>query len=212
MRKLIIALLFLLPWVAQSTPLSQSETQDLIRRIQANNLSRPSFQANFRQERNMATLKRPVINEGTVWAILPDKIRREIGGSNPSASVIDGMPMVIYYPNLKEEEVYDFERRPTLKDSIQALTAELDFQQVYSFYNIEASRDRNEYRITLTPKTATIGKVIKWVVLTIDEDLAPSKVDLVAARGEKVAVTYSDVRHKSVPDSMFQFNPPRVRM
>jgi len=34
---------------------------------------------------------------------------------------------------MKEEEVYDLEKRPTLKNSLQALTAGLDFQQLNKF-------------------------------------------------------------------------------
>jgi outer membrane lipoprotein-sorting protein len=141
MRRLIIAFLFTLPSLSQATPLNQSETQNLVRRIQTINESKPSIQANFSEERHTPILKEPVRNEGKIWATFPDKIRREIDGKTPSATVIDGKKMVVYYPNLKEEELYDLEKRPMLKDSLRALTAGLDFQQLNSFYNVEASKD-----------------------------------------------------------------------
>jgi outer membrane lipoprotein-sorting protein len=133
MRRQIIALVLTLPSLGHATPLSQSEAQDLVRRIQTINKSKPSIEANFSEERHTAILKEPERNEGKIWAVLPDKIRREIGGKTPSATVIDGRKMVVYYPNLKEEEVYDLEKRPTLKNSLQALTAGLDFQQLNNF-------------------------------------------------------------------------------
>jgi outer membrane lipoprotein-sorting protein len=207
-RKLIIALLFALPSVSQAAPLSQSETQDLVRRIQTINESNPSIQANFIEERHTAILKEPVRNEGKIWAVLPNKIRREIRGNRPSATVIDGKKMVVYYPNLKEEEMYDLEKRPVLKDWLRALTAGLDLQQVNSFYNVEAAKDGGTYRIILTPKTAAVSKVVKWVSLTVDQNLLPSQVELETARGEKIAIRYSNVHHKSIPDSMFQLTPP----
>ena len=124
MRRLIIALVLTLPSLSHATPLSQSETQDLVKRIQTVNKSKPSIQANFSEERHTAILKEPVRNEGKIWAVLPDKIRREIGGKTPSATVIDGKKMLVYYPSLKEEEVYDLEKRPLLKDSLRALTGD----------------------------------------------------------------------------------------
>ena len=208
MRRLIIPLLFTLPSFSHATPLSQSETQDLVRRIQAVNESRPSIQANFHEERHTAILKEPVTNEGKIWATFPDKIRREIDGNRPSAIVIDGQKMVCYYPNLKKEEMYDLEKRPMLRDSLRALTAGLNFRQVNSFYNIEASKYGSAYAIAMSPKTAGISKVVKWVTLTVDQNLLPSRVELETARGEKVAIRYSDVRHKSIPESMFRFTPP----
>jgi outer membrane lipoprotein-sorting protein len=141
MRKLIIALLLTLPLFSQAAPLSDSETQDLIRRIQAINESKPSIEANFFEERHAAILKRPLRMEGKIWATLPGKIRREIDGNTPSATVIDGDKMIDYYPSLKEEEMYDLEKRPIIKDSLRALTAGLDFQQLNSFYYVEASKE-----------------------------------------------------------------------
>ena len=208
MRKLIIALLFALPSVSQAASLSQSETQDLVRRMQTINESKPSIQANFLEERHTAILKEPVRNEGKIWAVLPNKIRREIRGNTPSATVIDGKKMVVYYPNLKEEEMYDLEKRPMLQDSLRALTAGLDLQQVNSFYNVEAAKDGGAYRITLTPKAAAVSKVVKWVSLTVDQNLLPSQVELETARGDKMAIRYSNIHHKSIPDSMFQLTPP----
>jgi outer membrane lipoprotein-sorting protein len=209
MRKLIIALLIALPSISQAAPLSQSETQDLVRRIQTINESKPSIQANFLEERHTAILKEPVRNEGKIWAVLPNKIRREIRGNTPSATVIDGKKMVVYYPNLKEEEIYDLEKRPMLKESLRALTAGLDLQQVNSFYyNVEAAKDGGAYRITLTPKAAAVSKVIRWVSLTVDQNLLPSQVDLETARGEKIAIRYANVHRKFIPDSMFQLTPP----
>jgi outer membrane lipoprotein carrier protein len=208
MRRLIIALVLTLPSLSHATPLSQSETQDLVRRIQAVNKSKPSIQASFTEERHTTILKEPVRNEGKIWAVLPDKIRREIGGKTPSATVIDGKKMVVYYPNLKEEEVYDLEKRPTLKNSLQALTAGLDFQQLNNFYNVEASKEGDTYRFSLTPKTTAVSKVVKWVTLTTNQDLFPSQVELETAHGDEVAIRYSNVSHKSLPDSMFQLTPP----
>jgi outer membrane lipoprotein-sorting protein len=208
MKKIIISLLLAIPPLAQALPLNQSETEDLVKRIETLHVAKPSLQANFREERHMAMLKDPVVNEGKVWCTLPDKIRREIGGNTPSTTVIDGKKMVIYYPNFKEEELYDLERRPVLRDSLHALTAGLDFQQVYNFYNIEAAKEGSVYQIVLTPKTSALRKVVRSVVLTVDPNLAPARVDFESARGEKVSITYSNVRREAIPESMFQFTAP----
>jgi outer membrane lipoprotein-sorting protein len=208
MRKLIISLLFTLPSLIQAVPLSQSETQELVRRIQAASESRPSIEANFLEERQTGLLKQPLRNEGKIWATLPAKIRREISGTTPSATVIDGNNMIVYYPNLKEEEVYDLEKRPMLKDALQALTAGLDFQQLNNFYYVQASKEGAAYQVTLTPKTAAVSKVVKRVAVTLNQDLLPWHVELETARGQKVDIRYSDVHHGAIPNSMFQLTPP----
>ena len=208
MKRSIIFLFSILPSLTQAAPLSQSETQDLVRRIQAASESRPSIEAKFLEERQTGLLKQPLKNEGKIWATLPDKIRREINGTTPSATVIDGNNMVVYYPNLKEEEVYDLEKRPMLKDSLQAITAGLDFQQLNNYYYVQASKEGAEYQITLTPKTAAVSKIVKRVAVTVNQNLLPSRVELETTQGQKVDIRYSDVHHGAIPDSMFQLTPP----
>ncbi|MBW0001413.1 MAG: outer membrane lipoprotein carrier protein LolA [Verrucomicrobia bacterium] len=193
---------------AVAAPMSSGEIQDLLNRLETMHESNSSLQADFREERHMSMLKEPVVSQGKIWFTIPDKIRRDIGGNTPSTTVINGRKMVIFYPKFKEEEVYDLEKRPMLKDSLQALTAGLNFRQVSTYYNVEGSKEGNDYQIVLTPKSGAIRKVVKSVTLTLDRNLNPQHVVFVSSRGERVEVSYSDVRREPVPESMYQFNAP----
>jgi outer membrane lipoprotein-sorting protein len=138
---LIVATIIGIAQLANASPMAPSDIDQLIQKLQAVHNSQPSLQANFREERHLAMLKDPIVNEGKVWFTLPDKIRREIGGKTPSTTVIDGRKMSIYYPNYQQVEVYDLEKRPMLKDSLRALTAGLNFREVSTFYQIEGSKE-----------------------------------------------------------------------
>ncbi len=208
MKRNILALLLALPLTLQAAPLTSSQTEDLVKRIEAIHQSKPSLQAHFREERRTPVLKDPVVNEGVIWATLPDKIRREIGAPNPSTTVIDGKRMVIYYPRLHDAEFYDLEKRPVLKDPLKALTAGLDFQQVYNYYNVEGAQEGDLYRLTLTPKTSSLKRVVKSVTVTVDQNLAPQRVDFETAKGDQITEIYSSVRRDPIPDSVFEFTPP----
>ena len=192
----------------QAAPLSQDEITDLVKRLEAVYQNRTSLQANFREERHMAILKDPVVNQGKIWFTPPDKIRREITGNSPSTTVIDGKKMTIYYPNLKTAEQYDLEKRPIIRQSLQALTAGLNFQRVSDYYSIEGTKEDKSYVITLTPKTASIRRLVKSLTLTMQTDLTPEKVDFQSPRGERVFISYSDVKRDPVSDSEYEFNPP----
>jgi outer membrane lipoprotein-sorting protein len=208
MKKLILLTLWAIAHTVYASPMTQTDIDQLIQKLQALHNSQPSLQANFREERHLAILKEPVVNEGRVWVTLPDKIRREIGGKTPETTVIDGKKMSIYYPNYQQLEVYDLAKRPMIKDSLRALTAGLNFQEVGTYYNVEGSKDGNAYHITLTPKTASVKKLVKTVDLTLDENLAPARVIVEDAKGQKLTITYSNVRRESIPDSTFEFAAP----
>jgi outer membrane lipoprotein-sorting protein len=208
MKKLILLTLLGIAPVAYASPMTPSDIDQLIQRLQILHSSQPSLQANFREERNLAMLKEPIVNEGKVWVTLPDKIRREIGGKTPSTTVIDGKKMSIYYPNYQQLEVYDLEKRPMIKDSLRILTAGLNFQEVGTYYNVQGSKDGSAYHLTLTPKIASVRKLVKSVDLTLDENLAPARVVFEGANGQKVTSTYTNVRRGSIPDSTFEFAAP----
>src|SRR6201995_297289 len=175
MRKLILSLLLAIAPLAGAATMTPSDIDQLVQKLQALHNDQPSLQANFREERHLAMLKDPVVNEGKVWFTMPDKIRREIGGKTPSTTVIDGKKMSIYYPNYQQLEIYDLEKRPVIKDSLRALTAGLNFREVTNYYDLEGSKNGNQYQITLIPKTASVRKLVKSVDLTIDEKLTPEK-------------------------------------
>ena len=188
--------------------MTQTEIDQLVQRLQATTDQQPSMQANFREERHLAMLKDPIVNEGKVWFTLPDQIRREIDGKTPSTMVIDGKKMSIYYPNYQQVEVYDLEKRPIIKDSLHALTAGLDFREIKGYFDLQGSKEGNQYRIILTPKTGSVRKLIQSVDLTIGQDLMPQQVTVHNSKGEVFTSTYTNVRREDIPDSTFVFAPP----
>src|SRR5258708_39700162 len=108
--------------VLRAAPLSQDEINDLVQRLQTVYQNRTSLQANFREERHVAILKEPVVNQGKIWFTPPDKIRREIGGNFPRTPLIDGKKMTIYYPNLKTAGQEEVGAKPIIPASLKELT------------------------------------------------------------------------------------------
>src|SRR5260221_14659902 len=86
--------------VLRAAPLSQDEINDLVQRLQTVYQNRTSLQANFREERHVAILKEPVVNQGKIWFTPPDKIRREIGGESTNNPLIRQKKITIYLPKL----------------------------------------------------------------------------------------------------------------
>jgi outer membrane lipoprotein-sorting protein len=209
MRKLLLSIVLgIAPLVVYASPMTQSDIDQLVQKLQALHNTQPSLQANFREERHLAMLKDPVVNEGKVWFTLPDKIRREIGGRTPSTTVTDGKKVSIYYPNYQQLEVYDLEKRPIIKDTLRALTAGLNFREVTNYYDIAGSKNGSEYQLTLTPKTAAVRKLVKTVDLTIDENLTPVRVVIQDSKGQMFTEAYTNVRRDTLPSSTFEFSPP----
>jgi outer membrane lipoprotein-sorting protein len=191
-----------------AAPLSSSEVDELIARLENVYRSRESVEANCREERQARILKEPIVNQGKFWFTPPDKVRREITGKSPSTTVIDGNTMTIYYPNQKTAEIYDLNKLPSVRESVQALTAGLSFQQVRSYYTVEASKEGSEYTVTLTPKSSAFRRFFRSLTVLLDSNLRPLRSDVENTRNERISITYSNARHEPISDSVFQFSPP----
>src|SRR5258708_40108892 len=207
-RFLLILVSFVAASFASAAPMTSDEINDLVKRLESHYENKVALQANFREECRMSILKEALVNQGKLWFTPPDKFRREIEGNQPSTTVIDGKQMTIYYPNLKTAERYNLDKRPELKNSLQAIQGGLNFQRLSDYYNNEGTKEGKSYRVTLNPKTASIRKMVKTITITVEQDLTPEAVELETARGEKVNITYSNVKRDSVSDSTYQFNPP----
>src|SRR5258708_13073411 len=156
----------------------------------------------------MPILKEALINESKLWLTPPAKFRREIEGNQPSTTVIDGKQMTIYYPNLKTAERYNLDKRPELKNSLQAITAGLNFQRLADYYNIEGAKEGRNYRVPLTPKTASIRKMVKTVTITAQLDLTPTAVHLETPHGHNGQLTHPPVHLNTRSVSTYPLNPP----
>jgi outer membrane lipoprotein-sorting protein len=203
--KLALFFSFIFVTIATATPLPPNQTSDLLQKVQSISQSNPALEANFHEERHLPMLKEPVITDGKIWFSLPNKIRREIEGKKPSTTIINSKTMTIYYPKFDEAEQYDLDKRPMVKDSIRALTAGLNFQNLNRQYDVQASGDKNGYQIFLTPKSVSVRRMLKSATLYLSKDYLPKGIDFVGVRGERIIQTYTNVKHDPVPDSTFEF-------
>src|SRR5947208_10061645 len=95
-----------LPSFAKAEPLSPAELKDVLAKIRERRAAAPHVQAEFREEKTIRLMNKPIVSSGKVWFEAPDKFRREVKGNAPSITVSDGRQLWIYYPNFKSAEHY----------------------------------------------------------------------------------------------------------
>ncbi len=191
-----------------SAELSAPERTELLNKLQAIHTKNPTFQADFKEEKITRLLKNPLVSEGTISFESPNKFRREIKGKNPSLTVTNGKKLWIYYPNFKELELYTLGQRSFFDESLSALTAGLNFQQIDQFYNVKAFRDGDELRLRLAPKRSNLKRLVQQLTITMDAKLTVQKTEIIFAKGDRLTSSYKNQQRPSIPDSTFEFAPP----
>ena len=188
--------------------MTPAEEKALLAKIQDHRAQYPAMSADFSEERTTRLLNKPLLSTGTIAFRTPNKFRRELKGSSPSLTVCNGTELWIYYPNFKEAEHYTLGRKQFFDDSIAALTAGLNFQDLDRFFRVAISHDGTGYRTVLTPRTSSLRRILTTLTVSLDSDGLIGKSDASLPKGDRVVTTYKNVRPSRQSDTKFDFTPP----
>ena len=204
MRNLLIVLLAASGLNAQE--LSSKEVEALLARLSASRAG-AAMQADFREERRLALMNKPVVETGTVSFLPPDKFRRQV--DNGTLTLCDGDVLWLYYPQFGEAEKYTLSSNRSLRESIAAMTSGFGLQNLSKNYNVQARKTANGYRATLTPKTSSLRKTVAEIQVDISSELFAKRLEIVGADGDRTLVTFSNERRVSLSPEDFKFQPPQ---
>ncbi|MGA9578651.1 MAG: outer membrane lipoprotein carrier protein LolA [Terrimicrobiaceae bacterium] len=204
MRNLLIVLLAASGLNAQE--LSSKEVEALLARLSESRAG-AAMQADFREERRLALMNKPVVETGTVSFLPPDKFRRQV--DNGTLTLCDGDVLWLYYPQFGEAEKYTLSSNRSLRESIAAMTSGFGLQNLSKNYNVQARKTANGYRATLTPKTSSLRKTVAEIQVDISSELFAKRLEIVGADGDRTLVTFSNERRVSLSSEDFEFQPPQ---
>ena len=199
--------LFIIKPLVHAQELSGDEEKALVARLQQQRAQNPAITATFTEERTTRLLTKPIVSNGTIAFQAPNKFRRELSGKNPSTTVCNGSELWIYYPNFKEAEHYTLGQKQFFDDSLAALTAGLNFQNVERYFRIAAVKEAGGYRVTLTPKSGSLKRIMTNLVVVLDPDGMIQRTDAQLPKGDRVVTTYRNVRAAQKSDAKFDVTP-----
>jgi len=205
--------LCLLLFVALTLPiraaeLSPAESQTLLKKLEEHRAKNPSLTADFVEEKTTHLLTKPLTSSGTIAFHVPNKFRREVTGKSPGLTVSNGQKLWIYYPGFKEAELYTLGQKAFFDDSIAALTAGLNFQQVEKFFSYKAARESTGFRLQLTPRSSGLKRMVKELAVWLDDEYKVQRTETTLPKGDRIVTIYKNQRPTALPTSTFDFTPP----
>src|SRR5712692_53523 len=209
MRKILFTIvgLILLSGFVSAGALSSADIKNLVARIREKRAQAPQAQADFKEEKVVHLLNKPITSSGKVWFQAPNKFRRELKGNSPSVTVGDGQQLWIYYPNFKSAEHYSLGKRSPLYATIAALLAGLNLQNVESNYRVTASKIGNGYQLDLVPRRPSLKRLFQRLSVQINEETRAQRAEMLQLNGDRIVTTYSNHVTGPIPPSTFQFTP-----
>ena len=210
MNKVYLAILLLLTRavVAGGAPLAPGEIKALLAQIRDRRATAPYVQADFREEKTIHLMNKPVVSTGKVWFQPPNKFRREVTGSSPSVTVSDGQQLWIYYSTFKSAERYSLGKRSPADAAMTAINTALNLENVENTFQITGSTLERGYELQLLPRTPSMKRMFQKFNVTIDDNLFVSRTEMLQPNGDRIITTYSNPSRAPIPPSTFEFAPP----
>ena len=206
--RLALGLLMAQTLLLHAQPLSSTDVAALLARIRERRASAPHVQADFREEKDIHLMNKPIVSSGKVWFEPPAKFRREVKGSAPSITVSDGQRLWIYYPNFKSAEQYSLGKHSPLDSVVAAINTALNLQDAEKTFQITASRSEHGYELQLLPRAPSIKRMFQKFNLSIDNNLFVDRTEMFQPNGDRVVTVYSNHSREPIPQSTFEFSPP----
>jgi len=211
MNKIRFATVLLFLWnavLAQAQSLSPDEIKGVLAKIRERRVAAPHVQADFREERSMHLMNRPIVSTGKVWFEPPNKFRREVRGSSPSITVSDGRQLWIYYANFKSAEHYELGKRSPLDAALSAIYTALNLENVENTFTISGSRTDQSYELHLLPRSPSMKRIFKTFNLWLDHDYFVGRTEMSQPNDDRIVTVYSNPSRAPIAPSMFAFTPP----
>ena len=191
--------------VLQSQELPSDDVEALLARL-ADSRGGSGMQANFREERRLALMEKPVIETGIVSFLPPNMFRREVNGG--SLTVCNGDTLWIFYPQFREVEKYALSSNRPLRESIAAMTSGFGLQDLGKNYRVQAWQIADGYRMKLHPKTSSLRKAVTEIQVDISDQLYAKRVEISGAEGDRTTIIFSGERKVKLSSEDFRFQPP----
>lgn len=196
-----------IPFIS-AEPLSPADLKALLGRIREKRAAAPQMQADFKEEKSVRMLNKPIVSSGKMWYQAPNKFRREAKGNSPSITVSNGQDLWIYYPNFKSAEHYSLGKRSPLDAGIAAITASLNLENVEGTYQITGTKEADGYQLQLIPRNPSMKRFLKTFNIRINTDLQVVRTEMAQPNGDQIVTIYSNENRAAIPASTFDFTPP----
>lgn len=213
MRKILFTILglILLSGFVSAGALSSADIKNLVARIREKRAQAPQAQADFKEEKVVHLLNKPITSSGKVWFQAPNKFRREVKGNSPSVTVSDGRQLWIYYPNFKSAEHYSLGKRSPLDAAITTINTALNLENVESTFQISGAKidpPQAGYDLELTPRSSSTKRMFQMFRLRLNNDLFAERTEMLQPNGDRIVTTYSNQTRAPIAGSTFDFTPP----
>ncbi len=177
--------------------------EELLLDIRKKSSALTTLSCDFTQKRSLALFNKPIVFQGQLALIRPDKLRWEFISPVPSVLIFNGDKGIRCNDNDKPVK-FDLANDPVMKMVAEQLWTWLDgdYSRLEKEYAIKKTGDS---AILVTPKNQKTSNLIKNISIVFDgENRQPKSVTILEPGGDKTLITFNDYQlSPTLPDTTF---------
>ena len=158
-----------------------------------------TWMADATQTRSLKVLSQPLVSNGKVWVMAPDRFRWELGQPAQTIALRQPDQLLIIYPRLKRVEKYPLRAAQPgpWKDALALLEASFprSRQDLDSHFRILSVTETNSLmQVTLQPRSASARKFMAEIQVSMrTDDFSPLATELRFSDGSSMRNDFTNV-------------------
>jgi len=172
-----------------------------------------SVKAKFVQEKNLSMLTAPVVSKGEFLYKAGRKFAWHYLPPDESFTISDGTKIWLYFPALKQAEVYDTQRFKTRSRTFEKLC--LGFERplcdLADAFSIELTAETQaDFEVLLKPREEALARFIAELRIVISKETGlPVRFHYTERNDDTTSISFTETEvNQDIADSRFSFVPP----
>lgn len=175
---------------------SSAERQKILEKIMELTKDYHSITATVHQEKQLSLLGEKIQVDGVVTLKKPNMLRWDIVKPYKSITVVDGKEMTVYYPDIKEAQIYALSGNLIARNTMRFFTTTLSgsLSEMGKEFAVSMYRKEGEIILKLIPLSKIVGRYLSEIFIYYDEETGlPLGFEMSTPKGDKTVTRLSNI-------------------
>ena len=156
-----------------------------------------TMRARFTEEKRISLLAQPLVSEGRIVYVKPDRIRQDTDRPARQTVLLSGTKVRILQHDLGREQTLDLASNSTARAIVRNILLVMSgrVEGLSDAYACTLSRPDGAYQLHLVPKQEPLTRMIRTMTVHVGADLKLRSLTIDEVGGDSSTLTFADVKH-----------------
>lgn len=212
-KKLLVAALCAISLTTSAFAARKAESNsldDVIKRVQDQQKTMNTLEADFRQEKTLALLSKPEVSTGHFTYEKPNNVLWSYDAPKRVQMLIANGVLTTYYPDLKKAEQIEVKKYQDRIFKYMGASGAIDELSQYFDFTFSNKAAEKAFVLDLTPKSKSIAKRVQHIKIWIDKGTyLTTKFEYIEGDGDTTRYEFTNIKvNQPIAQTRFELKLP----